>query len=104
MPISGIVILFLGTDAGIEGIAQAYIDEFEETIRNGQSGVPEEKIRLLWLQNRIQFKNPLIKMLERESHASVVIDELNDITWEAIDPSDPFTGIAKRIHFHSAER
>ena len=92
----GIVMaLFLGTDAGIE-IAQAYIDEFEEMIRNGQSGVPEERVRLLWLQNRIQFKNPLIKMLEREYHASVVIDELNDITWEAIDPSDPFTGIAKR--------
>jgi len=92
----GIVMaLFLGTDAGIE-IAQAYRDEFEEMIRNGQSGVPEEKVRLLWLQNRIQFKNPLIKMLEREYHASVVIDELNDITWDAIDTADPFTGIAKR--------
>jgi benzoyl-CoA reductase/2-hydroxyglutaryl-CoA dehydratase subunit BcrC/BadD/HgdB len=92
----GIVMaLFLGTDAGIE-IAQSYIDEFEEMIRNGQSGVPEERVRLLWLQNRIQFKNPLIKMLEREYHASVVIDELNDITWDAIDNADPFTGIAKR--------
>jgi benzoyl-CoA reductase/2-hydroxyglutaryl-CoA dehydratase subunit BcrC/BadD/HgdB len=92
----GIVMaLFLGTDAGIE-IAQAYKDEFELMVRDGQSGVPEEKIRLLWLQNRIQFKNPLIKMLEREYHASIVIDELNDITWEAIDPSDPFIGIAKR--------
>jgi benzoyl-CoA reductase/2-hydroxyglutaryl-CoA dehydratase subunit BcrC/BadD/HgdB len=92
----GIVMaLFLGTDAGIQ-IAQAYRDEFEEMIRNGQSGVPEEKVRLLWLQNRIQFKNPLIKMLEQEYQASIVIDELNDITWEAIDTADPFTGIAKR--------
>jgi benzoyl-CoA reductase/2-hydroxyglutaryl-CoA dehydratase subunit BcrC/BadD/HgdB len=92
----GIVMaLFLGTDAAIE-IAQAYKDEFEQIIRNGQSGVPEEKVRLLWLQNRIQFKNPLIKMLEQEYHAAVVIDELNDITWEPIDPADPFTGIAKR--------
>jgi len=92
----GIVMaLFLGTDAGIE-IAQAYKDEFELMVQNGQSGVPAEKIRLLWLQNRIQFKNPLIKMLEQEYQASIVIDELNDITWEAIDPTDPFTGIAKR--------
>jgi benzoyl-CoA reductase/2-hydroxyglutaryl-CoA dehydratase subunit BcrC/BadD/HgdB len=92
----GIVMyLFLGTDAGIE-IAQAYKDEFEEMIRNGQSGVPEEKVRLLWLQNRIQFKNPLIKMLERKYQASIVIDELNDITWDPIDPSDPFTGVARR--------
>jgi benzoyl-CoA reductase/2-hydroxyglutaryl-CoA dehydratase subunit BcrC/BadD/HgdB len=92
----GIVMtLFLGTDAGIE-IAQAYKDEFEEMIRSGQGGVPGEKVRLLWLQNRIQFKNPLIKMLEREYNASIVIDELNDITWEPIDASDPFIGIAKR--------
>jgi benzoyl-CoA reductase/2-hydroxyglutaryl-CoA dehydratase subunit BcrC/BadD/HgdB len=92
----GIVMaLFLGTDAGIE-IAQAYRDEFEEMIQNGESGVPEEQVRLLWLQNRIQFKHPLIKMLEQEYKASIVIDELNDITWEAIDPADPYTGIAKR--------
>jgi benzoyl-CoA reductase/2-hydroxyglutaryl-CoA dehydratase subunit BcrC/BadD/HgdB len=92
----GIVMsLFLGTDAGIE-IAQAYKDEFGEMVRNGQSGVPEEKVRLLWLQNRIQFKNPLIKMLEKEYQAAIVIDELNDITWDPIDPADPFTGVAKR--------
>jgi benzoyl-CoA reductase/2-hydroxyglutaryl-CoA dehydratase subunit BcrC/BadD/HgdB len=92
----GIVMaLFLGTDAGIE-IAQAYKDEYEEMIRNGRSGVPEEKIRLLWLQNRIQFKHPLITMLEDEYQAAIVIDELNDITWEPIDPDDPFTGIARR--------
>lgn len=92
----GIVMaLFLGTDAGIE-IAQAYRDEFEEMIRNGQSGVSDEKVRLLWLQNRIQFKNPLIKMLEQEYQAAIVIDELNDITWDPIDEADPFTGIARR--------
>jgi len=92
----GIVMaLFLGTDAGIE-IAQAYRDEFESMVKTGQSGAPAEKIRLLWLQNRIQFKNPLIKMLEQEYQASIVIDELNDITWEAIDPADPFVGVAKR--------
>ncbi|MBI4964553.1 MAG: 2-hydroxyacyl-CoA dehydratase [Desulfomonile tiedjei] len=92
----GIVMaLFLGTDAAIE-IAQAYKDEFEEMIQNGESGVPEEQVRLLWLQNRIQFKNPLIRMLEQEYKAAVVIDELNDITWDPIDPADPFTGIAKR--------
>jgi benzoyl-CoA reductase/2-hydroxyglutaryl-CoA dehydratase subunit BcrC/BadD/HgdB len=92
----GIVMaLFLGTDAGIE-IAQAYKDEFGNMVRDGQSGVPGETVRLLWLQNRIQFKNPLIKMLEQEYQAAIVIDELNDITWDPIDPADPFTGVAKR--------
>lgn len=92
----GIVMaLFLGTDAGVE-VAQAYRDEFAQMVAQGKSGVPDEKIRLLWLQNRIQFKHPLIKMLEEEHHASIVVDELNDITWDPIDPDDPFTGIAKR--------
>lgn len=92
----GIVMaVFLGTDAGVE-IAQAYKDEYEAMVQNGQSGVPDEKIRLFWLQNRIQFKNPLIKMLQRDYQASIVIDELNDITWDPIDIEDPFTGVAKR--------
>ena len=29
----------------------------------GKSGVPGEKVRLLWIQNRIQFRHPLEKML-----------------------------------------
>ena len=100
----GIVMaVFLGTDAGID-IAQAYKDEYESMVQNGQSGVPEEKIRLFWLQNRIQFKNPLIKMLQRDYQASIVIDELNDITWDPIDLDDPFTGSGKTNHHQSVER
>jgi benzoyl-CoA reductase/2-hydroxyglutaryl-CoA dehydratase subunit BcrC/BadD/HgdB len=53
-------------------------------------------LRLLWIQNRIQFKNPLIEMLEKEYGAVVVADELNAVTWEAIDPDDPYEGLARR--------
>ena len=92
----GIVMsLFLGTEAAIE-IAQAYRDEFTKRIQAGQSGVEGERFRLMWIQNRIQFKNPLISLLEKEYKASIVIDELNDITWEALDPDDPYTGMAQR--------
>jgi benzoyl-CoA reductase/2-hydroxyglutaryl-CoA dehydratase subunit BcrC/BadD/HgdB len=35
--------------------------------------------------------------LEKEFGAAVVADELNSITWEAIDPEDPFPGLARRI-------
>lgn len=92
----GIVMaLFLGTDAGVE-VARAYRDEFAASAENGNGGVPGERLRLMWIQNRIQFKNPLIKMLEEDYKASVVIDELNSITWDPIDPDDPFTGLARR--------
>jgi benzoyl-CoA reductase/2-hydroxyglutaryl-CoA dehydratase subunit BcrC/BadD/HgdB len=92
----GIVMsLLFGTDEAIE-IAQAYHDEFAGRIESGTSGVPGERVRLLWIQNRIQFKNPLVSLLEEKYKACVVTDELNSITWDAIDPNDPYPGLAQR--------
>jgi len=90
-----VMLLFLGTDSAIE-IAQAYKDEFTARIDNGIQGVPDEKLRLLWIQNRIQFKNPLVEMLEKEYRANIVSDELNDIYWDAVDPENPYVGMARR--------
>lgn len=93
----GIVMpLFLGTEAGIE-VAQAYRDEFSAIAANGGSGVPGERLRLMWLQNRIQFKNPLVDLIEKNYQAVIVSDELNSVTWDPIDIDDPFTGMARRI-------
>ena len=77
--------LFLGTAEAVE-IAQAFKDEFMLRIDNGIPGVPDEKLRLLWIQNRVQFNNPLVDMLEKEHQANIVSDELNDIYWDPIDP------------------
>ena len=90
-----VMLLFLGTDSAID-IAQAYKDEFSARIDNGIQGVPDEKLRLLWIQNRIQFKNPLVEMLEKEYQANIVSDELNDVYWDPIDPADPYPGMARR--------
>jgi benzoyl-CoA reductase/2-hydroxyglutaryl-CoA dehydratase subunit BcrC/BadD/HgdB len=90
-----VILLFLGTDAAID-IAQAYKDEFSARIDKGIQGVPDEKLRMLWIQNRIQFKNPLVELLETEYQANIVSDELNDIYWDSIDPDDPYTGMARR--------
>ncbi len=87
--------LFMGSRECVD-LARAYRDEFVRRIANNQSGVEGEKIRLMWIQNRIQFRNPLEKVLENEYKASIVIDELNDIAWDPIDPDDPFEGLARR--------
>lgn len=87
--------LFFGTEAAVE-IAQAFKAEFSARIENGTPGVPAEKLRLLWIQNRIQFSNPLVEMLEKEYRANIVSDELNDIFWDPIDPDDPYPGMARR--------
>ena len=87
--------LLKGLDAGVE-VAREFRDEFAKRVEENIAGVPGERFRLLWIQNRIQFKNPLIELLEKKYKASVVTDELNWITWDPIDPDDPFPGMAKR--------
>ncbi len=92
----GIVMaLFMGTPEATE-VARTYCDEFARKVAAGVAGVRDEKVRLMWLQNRIQFKNPLEQFLEEELCAATVMDELNDVNWDPIDPDDPFPGMARR--------
>ena len=93
---SFIMMLLAGTQAAIE-TAEVYRDEFKQKVASGTAGVEGEKLRLLWIQNRIQFKNPLEKWIEEEFGAAVVVDELNDVTWDPIDPQDPYPGLAARV-------
>jgi benzoyl-CoA reductase/2-hydroxyglutaryl-CoA dehydratase subunit BcrC/BadD/HgdB len=88
--------LFFGTAHGV-ALAQAYRDEFARRVANGIAGMPEEKLRLLWVQNRVQFKSPLEALLSKSYGAAIVIDELNTINWEPMDPGDPYPGLASRI-------
>ncbi|MCP3875879.1 MAG: 2-hydroxyacyl-CoA dehydratase [Desulfobacteraceae bacterium] len=92
----GIVLpLVFGTKAGVE-ICQIFKDTFASHVKEKISGVPDEKLRILWIQNRIQFKNPIVEMMEKEYGASIVSDELNTVTWDPIDPEDPYPGMARR--------
>lgn len=90
-----VMALLMGTRAGVD-VARAYRDRFREMVNAGQGGIADEKLRLLWIQNRIQFKNPLVDILETSFGASVVCEELNDITWDPIDPDAPFESMARR--------
>lgn len=92
----GIVMaLLLGTESAVE-ISKAYRDEFAARNRDMKPGMPGEKYRFMWIQNRIQFKSPLDKLLREQYRANIVVDELNSITWEPIDPDDPYMGLARR--------
>ena len=93
-------VLLAGSDASVE-VAKIYRDEFKEKVDKGMAGLPDEKYRLLWIQNRIQFKNDLIKMLETKFGANIVIDELNHIYWEPMDEEgDPLRALAIRQMTH----
>jgi benzoyl-CoA reductase/2-hydroxyglutaryl-CoA dehydratase subunit BcrC/BadD/HgdB len=90
-----IMALLLGTDAGVN-VATAFRDAFAARVAAGKSGAARERIRLLWIQNRIQFKNPLLDLMEERYGAVVVADELNDVTWDELDPADPYPEMARR--------
>lgn len=91
-----IMLPLMGTEAGID-IAWAIRQEFADKVAAKQSGIPNEKIRLLWIQNRIQFANNLMDHIAENFGANIVWDELNDIYWDPIDPDDPYIGLAKRL-------
>jgi benzoyl-CoA reductase/2-hydroxyglutaryl-CoA dehydratase subunit BcrC/BadD/HgdB len=93
----GIVLaLLMGCESAVD-VARAYRDQFARTCESNAANPRPEQARLMWLQNRIQFRNPLEQLLDEDYGAAVVIDELNDITWDPIDPDDPFPGLARRM-------
>lgn len=84
-----------GTD-----VARQYVKELEDKISKNIGGLPKEKYRLLWIQNRIQFKNRLVENLEDKFGANVVIDELNHIYWDDLDETNPLEALAERQIMH----
>ena len=94
-----IYILLQGTEEGVE-VAKLFRDEFKFRIENGLTGLSEEKCRLMWIQNRIQFKTDILDILEERFGANIVIDEFNHIYWEPMDESQPLKSLAKRMMTH----
>nr|MDO8119094.1 2-hydroxyacyl-CoA dehydratase family protein [Candidatus Sigynarchaeota archaeon] len=94
-----IYVLLASTKEGV-AVAKAYRDELHERVEKGITGVPGEKHRLLWIQNRIQFKNDLIDVLEKQYKANVVIDELNYVYWDELSDRDPIRSLATRFLQH----
>jgi benzoyl-CoA reductase/2-hydroxyglutaryl-CoA dehydratase subunit BcrC/BadD/HgdB len=87
--------LIMGTREGVK-ICQAFKDELIDRVESKKLDPSKEKIRIMWIQNRIQYKFPIEKMLE-DFGVKIVVDELNDVTWEPMDPDNPFESIARRI-------
>lgn len=88
--------MFMGTQSAIN-IAQAFNDELGARLDERTNRSDKERLRLMWLQTRIQFKNPVIDWLEDQLGASLVVDELNRVHWPNLDPEDPYEGLARRM-------
>lgn len=89
-----VMALMMGTKKGVD-LCQAFRDELISRKQAKGATAASEKVRLMWIQNRIQYKSPIFSILE-EMGAKVVVDELNDVTWDPLDPDRPFESMAKR--------
>lgn len=87
--------VFDGTTVAID-VCDGFHREFRAAMRAGSSGVPGEAVRLLWIQNRIQFRLPAERAVLSQFRANV-FDDMNDVYWDAIDPDDPYPGFARRM-------
>ncbi len=87
--------LLMGSDEGVD-VAATFLDEARENAADSCANLPKERYRLLWVQNRIQFKNKLLDYLQDEFGAKIVIDELNHIYWDDLDEDRPLEGLAAR--------
>jgi len=90
-----VVSLLMGTQQGVD-VCQNFKDELNQRIENNFHHNSQEKIRLMWIQNRIQYPFPINGMLD-DLGAKIVVDELNNVCWEPMDPDNPFESIAKRM-------
>lgn len=90
-----VISMIMGTRECVD-ICQAYKDELSLRVNSGSPEDSKEKIRLLWIQNRIQYPFPINEMLENLG-AKIVVDELNDVTWNLMDIEKPYESIAERI-------
>ncbi|MFC1848771.1 2-hydroxyacyl-CoA dehydratase subunit D [candidate division CSSED10-310 bacterium] len=91
--------LLSGTEAGIN-VAQAFVSEMKKRSARRTSIQDDEKYRLLWIQNRIQFPNTLLDILSQKYQAKLVIDELNYIYWDELDAHNAFETLAVRLINH----
>lgn len=90
-----VIALLMGTQQGVD-VCRAFKDELTHRIATGRHHASKEKVRLMWIQNRIQHPFPMNEMLDKLG-AKIVVDELNNVTWEEMDPDNPFESIARRM-------
>lgn len=91
--------LLSGTAEGVK-VARAYRDEFREQVAHNTGALPQEKYRLLWIQNRVQFPTRFLEILEQKFGANVVIDEFSHVYWDEMDETDPLRSLALRQITH----
>jgi predicted CoA-substrate-specific enzyme activase len=71
-------------------------NEVRERVDHGVGAVPHEAVRLGWLHLRPYYSSDLMRVLEAAG-AAVVMEEVNFSARLPMDPTDPYTSLAREI-------
>lgn len=78
-------------------ITRLLYEELEERVEKKLAAVEPERFRLLWCHLRPYYNDEVFNYLERHHGAVVAFESVNLITWEEMDPQDPFRSLAQKL-------
>ena len=91
--------LFMGSRSGAV-VAEFYRDELLKR-SEAPSGKIDARKRILWLHLSPFYANSIMRILERELGAVVVVDECNLEVFPELDPGRPWESLAEKMVIHS---
>ncbi|OHB86430.1 MAG: hypothetical protein A3J73_00315 [Planctomycetes bacterium RIFCSPHIGHO2_02_FULL_38_41] len=59
--------------------------------------LPDDHIRILWLELKPYFKVDFLTKLEKEQGVKIAFEETNYIFWDKLDPKNPYESLAKKL-------
>lgn len=78
-------------------ICKTLYEELKERVDKGVSSVGGERHRIFWRQLRPYYTNELLKYIEFTHKSSIVLEEVNAVPWEELDPKRPFEALAEKL-------
>ncbi|MCG0277166.1 MAG: 2-hydroxyacyl-CoA dehydratase family protein [Thermanaeromonas sp.] len=83
-----------------EEVYRELLEELKTRRREKKWAASREKFRLLWLHLRPYYPTEIFKILEEESGAIVVFEEMHHVYWEELDLDRPFYSLALKVLGH----
>ncbi len=94
--------ILLGSPEAEEFYKRLATEIKERLRRNGtvEGDASRRPIKILWMEGKPYFHCNLMQELEERHGVKIVLDELNYVYWEALDPEQPYESLARKAISH----
>jgi benzoyl-CoA reductase/2-hydroxyglutaryl-CoA dehydratase subunit BcrC/BadD/HgdB len=92
--------LLIGSELSVEffsSLAAELREKITESKRDKKKTLPDDLIKILWLELKPYFKVDFLTKLEREQGVKIVFEETNYVYWDKLDPKNPYESLAKKL-------